>query len=60
MPTTTAHESMQRVRILGIAATLLALIGYVAGILVPYPGRAFSLAVGMVGIALVGLGSDPS
>lgn len=49
---------MQRARTLGILATVLALLGYVAGVLVPYPGRAFSLALGMVGITLVAIGGD--
>jgi len=49
---------MQRVRILGGVATVLGLVGYVAGVLAPYPGRAFSVALGMVGLTLVGVGGD--
>ena len=49
---------MQRVRMLGAVATVVALVGYVAGVFAPYPGRAFSLALGMVGLTLVGVGGD--
>jgi len=45
---------------LGSALTLAGLVGYLAGILAPYPGRAFSVTGVMVGITLVaiGLGDD--
>lgn len=39
-------------RLLGIGLTVTALAGYVAGVYAPYPGRAFSLTFGMLGIAL--------
>lgn len=44
---------MDRSTITGIALILVGLLGYVAGIYVAYPGRAFSITVLMIGIALV-------
>jgi hypothetical protein len=44
---------MHRRSILGLAALGIGLLGYAAGTAVPYPGRAFSLSVGMLGLALV-------
>lgn len=50
--------------VVGVAATLLGLVGYVAGISVSYPGRAFSLTLLMFGMALVLVGragtADPA
>jgi hypothetical protein len=46
---------MDRKTITGIALSLIGLFGYVAGVYVPYPGRAFSLTVFMVGIARVAI-----
>lgn len=37
---------------IGGIATLLGIVGYVAGIFTPYPGRAFSLTFLMFGMAL--------
>jgi hypothetical protein len=37
--------------------TLLSLAGYAAGVLTPYPGRAFSLTGLMVGLALLSVGA---
>ncbi|GAA0216409.1 hypothetical protein GCM10009000_033960 [Halobacterium noricense] len=49
------HAHMDRSTIAGIVLSLIGLIGYVAGIYVAYPGRAFSITVLMVGIALVAI-----
>lgn len=51
---------MQRVRMLGASATVVAVVGYGLGVFVPYPGRAFSLTLGMVGVALFAVGGDGS
>jgi hypothetical protein len=37
--------------------TALSVVGYVAGVLGPYPGRAFSLTGLTVGIALLAIGA---
>lgn len=44
-------------RAAGITLTVLGVVGYVIGVYVPYPGRAFSLSGVMVGITLLTLGS---
>lgn len=49
---------MHRVRTLGAVATGLAVLGYSVGVFVPYPGRAFSLTLGMVGVVLVAMGGE--
>jgi len=41
----------------GIVATALGVVGYVAGLVVAYEGRAFSLTALMIGITLVAVGS---
>lgn len=41
----------------GTFLTVLSVAGYVAGVLGPYPGRAFSLTGLTVGIALVAIGA---
>jgi hypothetical protein len=51
---------MHRRSILGLAALGTGLVGYAAGLAVPYPGRAFSLSVGMLGFALVVTGRAES
>jgi hypothetical protein len=38
---------------MGTILTIAGLVGYISGIYIAYPGRAFSIAVLMVGIALV-------
>lgn len=43
---------MSTVFALGIALTVTGLVGYVVGIAAPYPGRAFSLTLLMLGMAL--------
>jgi hypothetical protein len=43
---------MNRVRVAGVAVTTLAVVGYVVGVLAPYPGRAVTLTGVMVGLAL--------
>ncbi|WP_340101058.1 hypothetical protein [Salinibaculum salinum] len=47
---------MNRLRVLGGGASLLALAGYALGIVVAYPGRAFTIALLMVGVTLVAVG----
>jgi hypothetical protein len=47
---------MQRVAVLGAACTVLALVGYGAGMVSPYPGRAFTLTGLMVGTTLLAVG----
>lgn len=47
---------MQRERAVGVALSVLSLGGYVAGIWVAYPGRAFSITAFMVGVTLVAIG----
>ncbi|MGM0716659.1 MAG: hypothetical protein ACQET5_05660 [Halobacteriota archaeon] len=44
---------MDRNRLVGIGLSVAGLLGYVAGIFIQYPGRAFSVTALMVGIALV-------
>ncbi|WP_162832768.1 hypothetical protein [Haloferax prahovense] len=46
---------MDRSTIAGTTLILVGVLGYVAGIYVAYPGRAFSITVLMVGIALVAI-----
>lgn len=41
---------------LGITFTLLGVVGYLVGLTVPYPGRAFSVTGVMVGITLLAIG----
>lgn len=48
---------MDRVALAGWAVLALALVGYVIGALVPYPGRSVTLPGMMVGIALAAIGS---
>ena len=40
---------------LGTLLTTVGLAGYAAGVATPYPGRAFSLTLVMVGLALVAM-----
>lgn len=47
---------MHTAAIAGVVLTAVGLVGYVAGILVPYPGRAFSLTALMLGLTLVAVG----
>lgn len=42
---------------LGGSVTLLGVVGYLAGLLSPYPGRAFSITALMVGITMLAVGS---
>lgn len=44
---------MNRGTLVGVSLSLLGLAGYVAGVVVDYPGRAFSLTAIMVGLVLV-------
>jgi hypothetical protein len=47
---------MNRVRVVGIVIVVVALAGYVVGVVEPYPGRAISLTGVMVGMTLIGVG----
>lgn len=49
---------MNRLRVLGGAISLLALAGYVLGIWIAYPGRAFSIAAFMLGATLAVVGGS--
>ncbi|WP_167599444.1 hypothetical protein [Halorussus marinus] len=42
----------------GAGLTLLGLVGYLAGLVAAYPGRAFSVSGVMVGITLLAIGAD--
>lgn len=46
---------MSRERLAGTGLFVLGVVGYVVGIYVEYPGRAFSITAVMVGIALVAI-----
>jgi hypothetical protein len=50
---------MDRTFGIGVAATALGVAGYVAGVFVAYPGRAFSLTAVMLGITCLAVG-DPT
>lgn len=41
----------------GLVLTVVGLVGYGAGILTSYPGRAFSVVAVMVGITLLSIGN---
>jgi hypothetical protein len=47
---------MRHVQTVGALLTVLGVVGYVLGILTPYPGRGFSVAGVMVGITLLSVG----
>ena len=49
---------VSRPKLLGLVSTLFGLGGYVLGIFVAYPGRAFSLSLAMVGVTLLVIGDD--
>jgi len=49
---------MHRTRAVGVALLGLGLAGYVAGVLTPYPGRAFTITAVMVGITLAAIGGE--
>lgn len=40
----------------GVALTALGTLGYVVGIVAPYPGRAFSVTAVMLGVTLTAVG----
>lgn len=44
---------MNRLLVAGVAFVLVGLAGYVAGVLTPYAGRAFSVTAVMIGITLI-------
>mgnify|MGYP000173216811 CR=1 FL=1 len=47
---------MNTVTGLGLALTVGGVVGYLAGAVVAYPGRAFSLTAVMVGVTLLAVG----
>jgi len=47
---------MQRTRLFGGAVVALGVAGYVAGVAVDYPGRAFAITAVMLGVTLVAVG----
>jgi hypothetical protein len=49
---------MHPIRAAGVGLTAVALVAYVAGMFVPYPGRALSLTALMVGATLLFVGGD--
>ncbi|MFC6724123.1 hypothetical protein ACFQE1_06990 [Halobium palmae] len=49
-----------RTFLLGGGLTALSLLGYAVGVVVAYPGRAFSLTGLMVGLTLLAIGSGGS
>jgi hypothetical protein len=51
---------MTRGTVLGTALTFGGLVGYVTGVFVDYPGRAFSLTAVMVGVVLVAIARRPT
>ena len=40
----------------GTAFTVAGLVGYLIGVVAPYPGRAFSVTAVMVGVTLLAIG----
>jgi hypothetical protein len=49
---------MHALRVLGLCVTGVSVAGYAAGVWVAYPGRAFSVAGVMVGLALAAIGGS--
>jgi hypothetical protein len=47
---------MDRVVAAGAILTIAGLVGYLIGVLAPYPGRGFSLSGIMVGLTLLAVG----
>lgn len=43
---------MNRLSALGLALLAVGILGYVAGVATPYPGRAFSITLVMVGVTM--------
>lgn len=48
---------MHRLLAIGLAATGVGTAAYAVGVVAPYPGRAFSVTLVMVGITLAAIGS---
>ncbi|MFC6953456.1 hypothetical protein [Halorubellus litoreus] len=46
---------MNRTFAAGVALTAVSVLGYVVGVLAPYPGRAFALSGLMVGITVAAI-----
>lgn len=47
---------MNQTLIIGVISTVVGLIGYMLGVIVPYPGRAFTVAGVMVGVTFLSIG----
>lgn len=47
-----------RPMVVGLVSTVLGIGGYVLGVFVEYPGRAFSVTLAMIGITLLVIGDD--
>jgi len=47
---------MDRVTWLGVACTGLGLVGYLVGVLTPYPGRELTIVAVLVGVTLLSVG----
>jgi hypothetical protein len=47
---------MPRTRLVGVALTALAVVGYAIGIAAPYPGRSSTIVGVMVGVTLYAIG----
>lgn len=49
---------MNRIRGVGFGLLGIGILGYVAGVFLSFPGRAFSITAVMVGITLAAIGGD--
>ena len=47
---------MNRLFLSGLTLTIVSLLGYIIGVYVTYPGRAFTITGIMVGLTLLGIG----
>jgi len=48
---------MGLIRLSGVALAALSLVGYVLGVVVPYPGRELSITAFMTGVTLTAVGT---
>lgn len=46
---------MNGVLLAGLGITVVALVGYVVGVIAPYPGRSFTVAGVMLGVTLLAI-----
>lgn len=47
---------MQRIGLVGVACTLIGLIGYALAVVEPYPGRELTLILILVGVTMAAVG----